>query len=82
MGGTRALARWWLTGNLKINQDNLEKKQVAIYGAGAAGIQIAAGLSGSPDFNPVAFVDDSLSLQGNYIHGLRVYSFSKLSRHH
>lgn len=80
VGGTRALARWWLTGNLKLNQDNLAKKQVLIYGAGAAGMQIAAGLSGSPDFNPVAFVDDNRSLQGNYISGLRVYSFSKLER--
>jgi FlaA1/EpsC-like NDP-sugar epimerase len=80
VGGTRALARWWLTGNLKLNQDNLEKKQVAIYGAGAAGIQIATGLSGSSDFNPIAFVDDNRSLQGNYIHGLRVYSPSRLSR--
>ena len=80
VGGTRALARWWLTGNLKLNQDNIAKKQVAIYGAGAAGIQIAAGLSGSPDYNPVAFIDDNQSLRGNYIHGLRVYSPSRLNR--
>ena len=80
VGGTRALARWWLTGNLKLNQDNLAKKQVLIYGAGAAGMQIAAGLSGSPDFNPVAFVDDKRSLQGNYISGLRVYPFKTLGR--
>ncbi len=79
VGGSRALARWWLSGNLKFNQNNIAKKQVAIYGAGAAGIQIAAGLSGSPDFNPVAFVDDKRSLQGNFIRGLPVYPPSRLS---
>lgn len=78
IGGTRALARWWLTGNLNFRHDNENQRNVAIYGAGSAGIQIATALTGSPEFNPVAFIDDNRSLQGNYIHGMRVYSFSKL----
>jgi len=78
IGGTRALARWWLTGNLNFKHNNENQRNVAIYGAGSAGIQIATALSGSPEFNPVAFIDDNRSLQGNYIHGMRVYSFSKL----
>jgi len=78
IGGTRALARWWLTGNLSLANDSGDKRNVAIYGAGAAGIQIATALSGSPDFNPVAFIDDNRSLRGSYIHGLRVYSFKQL----
>jgi len=48
IGGTRALARWWLTGNLKFTSEGVGKRNVAIYGAGAAGIQIANALSGSP----------------------------------
>jgi FlaA1/EpsC-like NDP-sugar epimerase len=72
IGGSRALARWWLTGNLRLHNDNPAKSNVAIYGAGAAGIQIAKALSGSPDFNPVVFIDDNRSLQGSYIFGLRV----------
>ncbi len=80
IGGSRALARWWLTGNLRLHSDNPVRPNVAIYGAGGAGIQIAKALSGSPDFNPVVFIDDNRSLQGNYIFGLRVYSFKKLEK--
>lgn len=77
IGGSRAVARWWLTGSLP--NANSQPKRVVIYGAGAAGVQIANALSGSPDFSPVAFLDDKKSLQGNYIHGLPVYSFRQLS---
>ena len=34
----------------------------------------------SPDFYPVAFVDDNRALRGSYIHGLRVYSFIQLGK--
>ena len=78
IGGSRALARWWVTGNLRLNPENPGRKKVAIYGAGSAGIQIATALTGSPDYRPVAFIDDNRSLQNNFIHGLRVYRFSKL----
>lgn len=78
IGGTRAVARWWLTGSFKPASKKGLQKRVAIYGAGAAGIQIAGSLSGSIDFNPVAFIDDNRSLQGNFIHGLPVYKFSRL----
>ncbi|MCP4000526.1 MAG: polysaccharide biosynthesis protein, partial [Gammaproteobacteria bacterium] len=54
-------------------------KRVVIYGAGAAGTQIAAALSGSPDFKPVAYIDDKNSYQGNFIQGLPVYAFRQLN---
>ena len=76
IGGSRAIARWWLTGSLPKSQD--QTKRVLIYGAGAAGMQIASALSGSPDFKPIAFVDDKKSLQGNFIHGLPVYALRQL----
>jgi FlaA1/EpsC-like NDP-sugar epimerase len=80
LGGGRALARWLLTRQMNLGITGTQPKRVAIYGAGGAGIQIATALSGSQDFNPVAFIDDNRSLQGHYIHGMRVYSFSKLSK--
>ena len=80
IGGTRAFARWWLTGNLSFTNEGARKRKVAIYGAGAAGIQIANALADSPDFLPVAFIDDNRSLTGSYIHGLRVYSFKQLEK--
>ena len=78
VGGSRALARWWLTGNLQLGTADGQSKRVVIYGAGAAGMQIASALSGSPDFKPVAFIDDKQSYQGNYIQGLPVYAFKHL----
>jgi len=79
IGGTRAIARWWLSGSFNpVNQAG-EQKRVIIYGAGSAGIQIANALVSSRDFNPVAFIDDNPSLQRNYIQGLRIHPFSKIA---
>ncbi|MDH3708441.1 MAG: polysaccharide biosynthesis protein [Cyclobacteriaceae bacterium] len=79
VGGSRAIARWWLSGSFKKGARNKTRSRVAIYGAGEAGIQIASALSNSFRFKPVAFIDDNPGLQGNYIAGLRVYSFKQLS---
>ncbi len=78
IGGSRALARWWLTGSFQLSAEGQEQTRVVIYGAGGAGIQIATALSSSANIKPVAFIDDNRSLQGNYIGGLRIYSFKKL----
>lgn len=51
---------------------------VAIYGAGAAGMQLASALRHDADYVPVAYVDDKKSLHGNVINGLRVYSPDEL----
>ena len=47
---------------------------VAIYGAGAAGRQLAQALRLGPEFRPMVFVDDNLSLQGRSVMGLPVHS--------
>jgi len=78
IGGSRAVARWWLAGSFKGSSQHKSKKRIAIYGAGEAGVQIASALANSLKFRPVAFIDDNPSLQGNYIGGLRVYSFAQL----
>jgi FlaA1/EpsC-like NDP-sugar epimerase len=79
IGGSRAIARWWLSGSFELKSRNRLQKRVAIYGAGSSGIQIATALSGSSGFKPVAFIDDKKTLQSNYIAGLRVFAFSQLS---
>lgn len=48
------------------------KVPVAIYGAGAAGVQLLYALQRSAEVRPVALVDDSPALQGVIIGGLRV----------
>lgn len=47
---------------------------VAIYGAGAAGRQLAQALRLGPEFRPMVFVDDSVALQGRSVMGLPVHS--------
>ncbi len=78
VGGSRFIGRWAISGPDRSAVINLSKRRVAIYGAGAAGVQIASALSNSPLYGPVAFIDDNKALQGNVIEGLRVYSFSKI----
>ena len=50
------------------------KEKVAIYGAGAAGIQLASALRQSIEKSPVFFVDDNTNLHGLMIAGLPVLS--------
>ncbi|EKE44002.1 polysaccharide biosynthesis protein CapD [Oceaniovalibus guishaninsula JLT2003] len=46
--------------------------RVLIYGAGATGMQLARALSNHESIDPVAFVDDSVTLQGLTVAGLPV----------
>ena len=47
---------------------------IAIYGAGAAGAQLAHALQYSTEVSPVVFLDDDPGLHGGHVGGLRVYS--------
>lgn len=57
-----------------VNRNNRNKRTVLIYGAGAAGRQLAASLRRGHDLLPVGFVDDDTTLQGKEIDGLRIYN--------
>ena len=52
---------------------------VAIYGAGAAGIQLASALRQSNEIKPIVFVDDNPALWGLLISGLQVKNPKELS---
>ncbi|MDF3384603.1 MULTISPECIES: nucleoside-diphosphate sugar epimerase/dehydratase [unclassified Sulfitobacter] len=56
------------------------RQRVAIYGAGAAGIQLASALHRSHEAQPVCFFDDNPNLQGLLIGGLPVHAPNKLQR--
>lgn len=73
LGGTRLLFREALT-----RGQNRGRAPVIIYGAGMSGRQVLTALKRSPDYMPVAFVDDSHQLQGTEIDGKRVYGPSDL----
>lgn len=74
VGGSRIAVR-----NL-MNARTAGTHRVVIYGAGAAGAQAAAALRIGGRFDPVAFLDDDLSLQGSVVAGVEVYSPTELSR--
>ncbi len=69
IGGVRIVARALLGDRVNDN-----KKQVLVYGAGDAGVQLVSALEYSREYHPVGLIDDSKELQGNHIRGLCVYS--------
>ncbi|WP_438307216.1 polysaccharide biosynthesis protein [Pseudomonas guariconensis] len=87
IGGLRLLMRQYFLGDWFAatqyvpftNRDNGLPK-VAIYGAGAAGNQLAVALRMGRAMNPVAFIDDDESLTNSVISGLQVYHGSNIQR--
>jgi len=83
VGSSRFFARWWLgetyfrVGGSRRTAE-LGKKNVVIYGAGSAGVQLASALAYGRDFKPVAFIDDEKSLHKRKVNGLRIYPLSSL----
>lgn len=75
IGTSRIIARWYYQ---VLRGKNPFKKSVFIYGAGEAGMQLAASMSGSREFALVGFIDDDTRLQGKFIRGRRVYSPGQL----
>lgn len=57
---------------------NSDRQPVLIYGAGAAGIQLASALARSREARPVAFIDDNPNLHGLMVAGLPVSAPSKI----
>ncbi len=74
--GSRILAAAFLNWSAGLGQ---EQQPLVIFGAGSAGMQSYLTLQASPGFQPVAFIDDSASLQGQLVHGLPVYSRKQFS---
>ena len=54
-------------------------KNVLIYGAGSAGIQLESALKYHPDYRVIGFVDNNKQIQGRFISGKKVYKSSDLS---
>ncbi|MBL6987757.1 MAG: polysaccharide biosynthesis protein [Methylobacter sp.] len=83
VGSSRFFARWWL-GELYLNLvggqgiKNHCKKNVVIYGAGNAGVQLASALGYGREYKPVAFIDDDVLLHKQKVNGLRIYPLSSL----
>jgi len=73
IGSSRLFARWFLSRS-NTNSGLLQKNNVLIYGAGAAGRQLSRALKDSAEYTQVAFIDDSSELYNIFINGLEVFS--------
>ena len=69
-------AQQWLYGEFS---KKATAKRVLIYGAGAAGSQLAMVLKPDPSYSLVGFIDDNKDLEGWNVLGLCVYSPIQLS---
>ncbi|MBD9484611.1 polysaccharide biosynthesis protein [Pseudomonas sp. PDM14] len=80
VGSLRLVMRQYFLGDWYVGVEQMpfvsaskSHPRVAIYGAGAAGNQLAAALRLGRAMRPVAFVDDDESIASREIAGLRVY---------
>ncbi|MEQ1539364.1 MAG: nucleoside-diphosphate sugar epimerase/dehydratase [Sphingorhabdus sp.] len=79
VGGSRAVARFWLGGGYSNLLRLSQRKRVLIYGAGSAGRQLAAGLANSEDMNVIGFVDDDRALHASVMKGKTIYPANNLA---
>ena len=70
----RVLGKLWLSGYFQSHVPRSKRRKILIYGAGAAGRQLASQLWPIEDNQVVAFLDDDVAIQGQQILGLPVFS--------
>lgn len=73
VGGSRALARYWLGGMYQSQLRVGKAAKVLIYGAGNAGRQLSAAIGNASSMRVVGFLDDDKRLQGRVLNGLTIY---------
>lgn len=73
VGASRALVRLWLGEQYQGLLRRAARPRVLIYGAGQAGRQLAAAMSGSHEMQVAGFLDDDDRLHGHVLNGLPVY---------
>ena len=85
IGGSRMIARWWFSGTISassadVAEDKSARRNIVIYGAGSAGMQLATALSYSSEFRPVAFIDDNPEIHKHHVGAIQVYPFTRLGQ--
>lgn len=84
IGSSRFFARSWLGETYfhlggKRKASDYPKKNVIIYGAGSAGVQLASALEHGREFNLAAFIDDDKLLHKRKVNGVKIYGLDSLS---
>lgn len=77
VGGSRAVARFWLAG-LSNKSRHLEGR-LLIYGAGEAGVQTASALAMNRHFFLLGFVDDDKTKVGGSINGVDIFGVADVA---
>ncbi len=76
VGGSRAVARFWLADQTHRLQS---RGRLLIYGAGTAGVQTAAAMGISGQFKLLGFIDDDPHKVGRSVNGVRVYAQTEVA---
>ncbi len=77
---SRWVAAWLLEGAALQRLRPGERRPVVIYGAGPAGVRLVEALRESPEYAPIGFIDETPSLIGQQVSGLKVYREAKIER--
>ncbi len=72
IAASRILARYWLFGTHSLRR--VAPRRVVIYGAGAAGRQLAGAIAQSAEMATVGYFDDDPALIGSILDGCRIYA--------
>ena len=76
-GGSRALVRFWFKVTADTSTNGAIKEKLLIYGAGSAGVEIAAAILRSAKFELAGFIDNDEDLQGSTVNGMKVFSMEE-----
>lgn len=77
VGGSRAVARFWLAG--LSGKSRHTEGRLLIYGAGEAGVQTASALAVSRQFYLLGFVDDDKAKVGGSIYGVDIIGTAQVA---
>jgi len=78
VGGSRALARYWLGGMYQSQLKIAALPKALIYGAGMSGRQLASAMANSLEVRVTGFLDDDDRLHGQSLNGLPIYGLDDL----
>jgi UDP-N-acetylglucosamine 4,6-dehydratase len=72
VGGSRQGIRWLLSSRNSIRTVALPNKNILIYGAGRAGLELATSLAHNKDIRLLGLIDDDRTMHGHFVQNLRV----------
>lgn len=76
---SREIAGFILKEGGHVSAEPFERRRVVIFGAGSSGVQLVEALRRSGEYDPIGFIDDTHSLVGQNVGGLKVYRVDKLA---